>query len=70
VEILSTHVSLDTYAMRSDGSGLLDAVAKTLDRYYQSSGPLVLMTSAYAAAVAFLYRGLQVHDTVNTARSL
>jgi hypothetical protein len=40
---------------------------KWLARYHRSSWPFALMLSAYAAAVAFLYRGLQVYDPVNTA---
>ncbi len=53
--------------MQTDGSGLREAMTKWLDRYHRSSWPLILMASAYAAAAAFLYRGLQVHDAVNTA---
>lgn len=38
-----------------------------LERYHRSSWPVILMTSAYAAAVGVLYRGLQAHDPVNIA---
>jgi hypothetical protein len=53
--------------MQTDGSGLPEAMRKWLDRYHRSSWPLILMASGYAAAAAFLYRGLQVHNAVNTA---
>lgn len=40
---------------------------KWLERYHRSSWPVILMASAYAAAVGVLYRGLQGDDPVNTA---